>query len=336
VDTGELYASADGGANWTIRSTLAVTDAVALVAGATSSDLFLASESGSFYHSGDAGVNWTAVGAIPASDVAALVGFQGRYLLFTASGSVYSSADAGANWAGVGAITASDIVSAAHQGGAWFALARTGGVYRSDDDGANWVAVGAITTSEAVELAAFANKRYAISGSGDLYESPDAGVSFAAVSTLWQVGTTALVASSGELVACLGTGEAAASANATSWTWRGAINQLTVRALATDIPTTTGVGQPGPVALQFRNPWPNPANDEVRLALDLDRAARVTVTLHDVAGREVQRLIDREPLPAGPTLRAWRPAGLAGGVYFLRAAIGDHALTRRMVWLGGE
>ena len=96
LDTGELYASADGGVNWAIRSTLPVRDAVALVAGATSSELLMASERGSFYRSTDAGNNWTAVGAIPASDVSALVGFQGRYLLLTASGSVYSSTDAGA------------------------------------------------------------------------------------------------------------------------------------------------------------------------------------------------------------------------------------------------
>jgi photosystem II stability/assembly factor-like uncharacterized protein len=59
VDTGELFASTDAGANWTLRSTLRVRDAVALSAGASSTELFLASETGSIYRSDDAGMSWT-------------------------------------------------------------------------------------------------------------------------------------------------------------------------------------------------------------------------------------------------------------------------------------
>ena len=336
VDTGELFASADGGASWTIRSTLPVHDAVAMVAGATSSELLLASERGSFYQSADGGESWTAVGAVTASDLSALAGANGTYLLLAASGGVYRSVDSGITWTAVGAITAPDIVSAAHHEASWLALARTGGVYRSDDDGATWIAVGAITTAEAVELRSFEGKLYAISASGDLYESADAGASFTAVSTLSHVGTAALAASATELVACLGTGETAASANATTWTWRGAINQLTVRALATDIPTTTGVGPEPGRAFQFRAPFPNPARAAVWLALDLERAARVTIGVFDLAGRQVARPVDDVPVAAGPFARSWRPQGLAPGVYVLRAQADHRVGLRRMVWLGGR
>lgn len=126
---------------------LPVSDAVALVAGESSSDLLLAAESGSLYASSDAGSSWSAVGAVPASDVTALVGRQGTYLLFTSSGSVFRSVDAGVGWTPVGTITASDVKAAASQATAWTALATTGGVYRSTDDGATWNSVGPGTRS---------------------------------------------------------------------------------------------------------------------------------------------------------------------------------------------
>ena len=336
LDTGELYASADGGVTWSIRATLPVRDAVALVAGESSTELLLASAGGSIYASGDAGASWAAVAAVPASDVVALGGAPGICLLLTGSGSVYRSTDAGVTWVGVGAITASDLTSVARLNGAWYALARTGGVYRSQDEGATWTAVGAITTSEAVELATYVGRLYAISASGDAYESQDAGVSFAAVGTLSHVGTSALAASEGELVAGLETGETAVSSGATSWTWRGTINQLRLRALATDIPTTTGVGPPGEVALALRTPYPNPATSAVRLALDLARESVVTLSVHDIAGREVARPIAGELLPAGTVTRLWRPEGLRPGVYVVRATADGTALTRRLVWLGGR
>src|SRR5262245_65748057 len=71
IDTGELYASVDGGAHWSFRSALPARDAVALAAGTTSAELFLATESGFVHCSVDAGMTWTAVGSVPASDVAA-------------------------------------------------------------------------------------------------------------------------------------------------------------------------------------------------------------------------------------------------------------------------
>ena len=64
VDTGELYSSGDGGVNWSVVSTLPVSDAVALAAGASTTELFLASRTGSFYRSVDAGASWAAISAI--------------------------------------------------------------------------------------------------------------------------------------------------------------------------------------------------------------------------------------------------------------------------------
>jgi hypothetical protein len=336
VDTGELYASTDGGVSWSVRATLPVRDEVALMARATSSDLLLATRSGSIYRSLDAGVSWSAVSAIPASDVIALAGHQSTVLLLAATGGVFRSTDGGSSWAGVGSIAASDVVAAAYQGTAWFALTRTGSVYRSSDDGATWTATSAITASNLVGLASWNSGLWAVNGTGDVWRSLDGGVTFTAVSTLSQIGITGLVAGFGELVACLGTGETAAGGGASSWTWRGAIPQLTVCALASDQPTTTGVETGTPRFLRLTGPWPNPARGEVRIGLELAVPASVDLELLDLGGRAVATLAHHEWRAAGSLERAWRPRGLSAGLYLLRARAAGHEVTRRLVWLGGR
>ncbi len=334
VDTGELFVSTDQGASWGVRAALPVHDAVGLVAGTTSTQLFLAGASGSIYRSLDAGVSWSGVGVVPAHDVAALAGGPGCLLALTASGGVYSSTDQGVTWSGVGALTVSDVTSATRMDLSLFALERSGGVHRSDDLGVTWAPVGALDVPDAVEIAALRGDLYVLTGTGEVARSGDGGANWTFVGTLSQTGMASLLATTSELVACTREGEAAASTDGGAWTWRGAIGQLQVRALASDLPTTTGVGPEVPGAFAWLAPRPNPARAEVTLALVLERASRVTVTVHDLAGREVARPFAAEWLVAGRTARPWRPTGLPAGLYWLRARVGAGERVRPLVWLG--
>jgi hypothetical protein len=97
-----------------------------------------------------------------------------------------------------------------------------------------------------------------------------------------------------------------------------------------------GVGTPGARGLQLRAPWPNPAVSVVQLGLDLPGECVVTVSVFDLAGREIARPIAAERFSAGVVAREWRPDGLAPGIYTVRAAVGEVRLTRRLVWLGGR
>ena len=76
----------------------------------------------------------------------------------------------------------------------------------------------------------------------------------------------------------------------------------------------------------------NPARDEVKLVLELDRNVPVRVTVYDIAGREVARPIADERL-VGRVTRAWRPIGLASGVYYVGANLGDHRQIHKLVWV---
>ena len=86
---------------------------------------------------------------------------------------------------------------------------------------------------------------------------------------------------------------------------------------------------------QLRSPWPNPARGEVRLSLELESAVDITVSVHDVSGREVGRPVAHEHL-SGRIVRTWRPVGLPSGLYYLRARLGDREQVQRFVWLGAR
>lgn len=336
VDTGELYASGDGGASWTIRSTLPSHDAIALAAGASTTQLFLATESGAFYRSADAGMSWSAVGSVPASDIATMVSRLGTILLIARSGAVYSSDDDGATFTAVGSIPASDVVGSTWWG-SHYAVTGAGAVYRSDDGGASWSAVGAVEGVRVVGMVALGGRLYALTSTGDVAKDDDGtGASWNFVASLSQSGMSALARRGVELLASTTSGETAASPDGSSWNWRGAIGQLSVRALGTDDPTTTDVppGRDGHL-FRFAPPWPNPARTHLALSFDLESAAMTTVDVFDTDGRLVARPIAGERIPAGRVTRIWRPTRLAPGRYYLSARVGRRNEIRSFVWLGG-
>lgn len=77
--------------------------------------------------------------------------------------------------------------------------------------------------------------------------------------------------------------------------------------------------------------YPNPFNPETRIRLRLEEAARVTLTVFDMLGRTVARLIDGEALPAGESVVMWNAAGVPSGVYTYQLTSGTRREVRRMV-----
>ncbi|MBC8424532.1 hypothetical protein H8E07_10445 [bacterium] len=82
---------------------------------------------------------------------------------------------------------------------------------------------------------------------------------------------------------------------------------------------------------------PNPFNPRTTLAFDLHRPGRVSLDIHDAAGRRVARLVD-EPMPVGSHVVEWNGRGDDGravpsGVYFARLVAETVVETRRMLLL---
>ena len=329
VDTGELYASTDGGAVWQVRSTLPVSDAIGLAAGSSTLDLYVATASGTIYHSTDGGAAWNAVGAITASDVAGFaVGPFGALLALTRSGTVYSSSSGGSTFTPIAALTGSNWVSIARgPQGRIYALARTGEVAQSLDQGSTWSVVGAAAVSNAVSHRRRNDDHHLLTATGEIYRSVDFGATWVAVSALTASGMSALLDVNGAtLLAAAGTGEIASSANGTAWSWVGAINQLHVTALGTDTPQITGVAtEPAPPRFGVASAYPNPrvgAGGAV-FAFVLGAPDVVQVQLFDVTGR-LRAVRQSEWVPsAGKSLLRWDPTGVPPGTYVARITTGS-------------
>ncbi|MEZ5066090.1 MAG: FlgD immunoglobulin-like domain containing protein [bacterium] len=107
---------------------------------------------------------------------------------------------------------------------------------------------------------------------------------------------------------------------------------LTWAPAATDAPDVSGAATP---QLAFHGASPNPATTETRLTFDLPSAQSASLTIYDVSGRRVRRLVDG-PQPAGRQSVSWdrRSDGgerVSAGVYFARFEAGAFADRKRIV-----
>ncbi len=93
----------------------------------------------------------------------------------------------------------------------------------------------------------------------------------------------------------------------------------------TDVP-----GAGATVALAQNSP--NPFNPATLIAFRLDSAAPVSLTVYDMAGREVANLV-RGSLEAGRHEITWQPRDLASGTYVYRLRAGQTNLTRKCTLL---
>jgi hypothetical protein len=68
------------------------------------------------------------------------------------------------------------------------------------------------------------------------------------------------------------------------------------------------------------------------LQFTLPLEGNVSLTVHDILGREVRTLL-HENLPAGDHAVRFNGEGLSTGVYFYRLSLGSAVITRKMVLL---
>jgi hypothetical protein len=94
------------------------------------------------------------------------------------------------------------------------------------------------------------------------------------------------------------------------------------------------VAEEAPTEISFALAGANPAAGEVDFRFGLPAGARVALSIYDVSGRRVARLVDGE-LPAGNHVATWksREVGAAAGVYFVRFTADRQDITRRIVIL---
>jgi hypothetical protein len=85
-------------------------------------------------------------------------------------------------------------------------------------------------------------------------------------------------------------------------------------------------------ATQLLAPFPNPFRRQVSIPFTLDAARHVRLAVYDLLGREVARLVDAT-LSEGSHVAAFRPEGLAAGVYLIRLEADGRVQTRSVLFL---
>jgi hypothetical protein len=86
-----------------------------------------------------------------------------------------------------------------------------------------------------------------------------------------------------------------------------------------------------PTQLTLDPAYPNPFNSVTRLNFALPQAGAVRLTIYDIDGREVTRLVDGE-LVAGRHATIWNAEGLSSGIYFAKLeAVGTSRIIRTVL-----
>ncbi|MEE8577915.1 MAG: T9SS type A sorting domain-containing protein, partial [candidate division Zixibacteria bacterium] len=78
--------------------------------------------------------------------------------------------------------------------------------------------------------------------------------------------------------------------------------------------------------------YPNPFNPTTTIHFDLPTSSQVTLTIYNVLGREVARLVDSY-YPAGEHQVEWNATDASSGVYFYRIQTENFAQSKKMVLL---
>ena len=87
-----------------------------------------------------------------------------------------------------------------------------------------------------------------------------------------------------------------------------------------------------PNAFSLKQNYPNPFNPTTMIVYEIPRATRVVLTVFDILGREVTRLVD-EVKPPGSYQATWDAAGLASGTYFYRLEAGEFNEVKHLLLL---
>lgn len=109
---------------------------------------------------------------------------------------------------------------------------------------------------------------------------------------------------------------------------------LTIVEMAGSTPVEDAADQPR--VFQLHNAFPNPFNPQTTIAYDLPRTLPVLLSIHDLAGRLIMRLVAGELQPAGQYSVRWNGCDhegmpVAAGVYTCLLQAGSYRQAQRLV-----
>ena len=85
-----------------------------------------------------------------------------------------------------------------------------------------------------------------------------------------------------------------------------------------------------PASFELMQNYPNPFNPTTNIRYDIPKAAKVTLKIYDILGREVKTLVNTIQSPGQYTV-AFNAQDLASGVYFYQIHAGSFVATKKLM-----
>jgi len=351
-ELGGVILSTDNGITWNAVNTgLTNTDVRALAS--SGANLFAGTSGGGVFYSTNNGTGWTEVNLnLGNSDVRALIANDHFVFAGTNGGGLFRAEFPAINWSpgnnGLGNLYPQSFVFTGTQ---ILCGTRGQGVYISNN-GLDWAAlygnIGLIY-NDVWALAAVEGTIIAGTHGGGIFITN--GTSWTGTDLTYQVAALAV----DSLYVFAGTtqhGVFLSKNNGTNW---GAANtgltSMEVTALAVSGDYLFAGTQPGGIwkrplsefsssgvpsipggsnIIKLGQNFPNPFNDGTTIEYSLSKAAFVTLTVFNIYGEEVGRLVSREMLP-GRYHVSWVATTLPGGIYTYRIQAGESVQTRKLI-----
>jgi hypothetical protein len=87
-----------------------------------------------------------------------------------------------------------------------------------------------------------------------------------------------------------------------------------------------------PVAYSMAQNYPNPFNPTTRIEFGLKEAGHVSLSIYDVLGQEVMKVVDRS-MKAGHHWLTIKAKNLGSGIYFYKLSVNDFTAVKKMILL---
>jgi photosystem II stability/assembly factor-like uncharacterized protein len=318
--------------------------------------LFAGSDQGLF-RSTDKGENWELTNSFGNNYAYRLHrDNKNRLYAVTYGTGIHRTTDKGLSWSKIDNNFASQYVFgfAIDSSGSIYAGTRGGYIYKTTNDGLLWIMVRSTTnTSSTIVRIEIAENGYifATTNREGVLRSTDSGLSWTQVNTgLTSMNTGPLTIRENQeiYITDIDLKMYKSTDYGENWINIPAVEKVAVRKILFNegemyIPTDESVWKSNPDSLTniaeddvkpkdyfLSQNYPNPFNPSTTIKYSLPQTGRVTLSIYDLLGREVVKILDEEK-PAGEYETNWNASYYPSGVYFLRMQAGEFSETRKVV-----
>ncbi len=352
-----IIVSSNGGANWNFTAASNVTFTCYGIKMLNANTGFVSGASSKLAKTTNGGLNWDTSTVYSTSTTMYNLDFvnSSTGYISGSSGRIFKTTNGGTNWelqtTGITNTLYNIEMLDANTG--WF-VGTTGTIRKTTNGGTNWVAQTPGTTSSLYDVQMFdANTGYLCGLSGTVRKTTNGGtnwdtvavpftsslymVSFSNVNTGFIAGASGLTyrtSNGGNVWQVLNTG-----GSTTNGIYAKGYDSAYACASSAGIlklynPLTGGITWQNQIPERFtlEQNYPNPFNPVTTIRFGLPRAAKITLKVYDILGREVSILFNNTDINAGTVSYDFDGTNLASGIYFYSLIADNNMIeTKRMV-----